>query len=352
MSSRRRRATHAGSWYDSSSERLRSSLSDWLQRANQHSLPPSDATVHAVIAPHAGYSYSGSTAAHAYAAVNPRRFTRVIVLGPSHHVFLKDRCAVSQAHALETPLGELPVDRDVVEGLLELGDRHAQFVPMDIHMDEAEHSIEMHLPYIRHVFAGVDVKVVPIVVGSLSEEKERHFGRVFADWLGDGETFFVISSDFCHWGSRFRYQPVDADAQCIWQGIERLDREAMTIIESGDHSAYSRYQLRTENTICGRHAIAILMIALAYCTASTGRVFTSRFVRYKQSSRCVKMSDSSVSYASAHIQTGPDVNGTPERVGAGNGGISGGVGGGEGAGNVTGAAVAAATAGHSHLRRN
>lgn len=260
-------------------------------------------TVHAVIAPHAGFSYSGSTAAYAYSAVDVRRFSRVFVLGPSHHVYLRDRCAVSDAHSLETPLGELPVDRDVVDGLLDTDDRSARFVKMTTEMDEAEHSIEMHLPYIRHIFAGRDVKVVPIVVGSLSEEKERNFGRMLSAWIGDGETFFVISSDFCHWGSRFGYTRVDRTLQNIWQGIERLDREGMSCIESGDHSAFCNYQRRTENTVCGRHPIGVLMSALAYCQANTGRSFTTNFVRYKQSSRCESMTDSSVSYASGLIQT-------------------------------------------------
>lgn len=301
MSTRRRRATHAGSWYDASPDHLRRSLSSWLAHASQS--VSSSPNIHAIIAPHAGYSYSGSTAAYAYTAVDPRRFSRIIILGPSHHVYLKDRCAVSDAHILETPLGDLLVDRDVIDGLLENSDRNTRFVKMSSDMDEAEHSIEMHLPYIRLVFSGLDVKVVPIVVGSLSEDKERQFGRVLSSWIGDGETFFVISSDFCHWGTRFRYTRLDRNVEYIWQSIERLDREGMGCIESGDHCSFCRYQTRTENTVCGRHPIGVLMSALTYCSSHSNRTFNTRFVRYKQSSRCVKMTDSSVSYASALVQT-------------------------------------------------
>lgn len=302
-SSRRRRATHAGSWYEASEDRLGRSLRRWLENASTEARAPSGMTVHAVIAPHAGYSYSGSTAAYAYAALNPRRFSRVIVLGPSHHVYLRDRCAITDAHTLETPIGNLAVDREVVDGLLEHSDRKARFVRMGADMDEAEHSIEMHLPYLRHVFANTDVKIVPIVVGALSEDTEREFGRVFSPWLGDGETFFVISSDFCHWGTRFRYTRLDRIYNHIWQSIEHLDREGMSIIESGDHSAFCRYHQRTENTICGRHPIGVLMSALSHCSAHCDREFGTSFVRYKQSSRCMKMSDSSVSYASALVYT-------------------------------------------------
>lgn len=312
-STRRRRATHAGSWYEARPERLRKSLTTWLSAAAAHgslgvasSVSPSLSASHpvyAVIAPHAGYSYSGKAAAYAYAAVDPRRFSRVFILGPSHHVYLADRCAVSDATTLETPLGDLPVDREVADGLLEHSDSSAKFVKMTSDMDAAEHSVEMHLPYIRHVFRDVDVKVVPIVVGSLSEERERSFGKILSSWLGDGETFFIISSDFCHWGTRFRYTRIDRQSQYIYQSIERLDHEGMDAIESGDHSAYCSYQARTENTVCGRHPIGVLMSALSYCSRHSGRTFTTRFVRYEQSSRCVSMSDSSVSYASALVQT-------------------------------------------------
>lgn len=303
MSARRRRATHAGSWYEASPDKLRKSLQRWLGDAASALGSGANTEVHAIIAPHAGFSYSGRTAAYAYTGVDPSKFSRVIVLGPSHHVYLRDRCAVSAAHKLETPLGELPVDREVVDGLLENSNSSARFVTMGPDMDEAEHSIEMHLPYIRHVFNDVNVKVVPIVVGSLSEEKERAFGRVLSSWIGDGETFLVVSSDFCHWGSRFGYTRVDRDGGYIWQSIERLDREAMGCIESGDLSAFSNYQRRTENTVCGRHPIGVLMSALEYCSAHSNRTFTTRFVRYDQSSRCMSMTDSSVSYASAWVQT-------------------------------------------------
>lgn len=364
-STRRRRATHAGSWYDSSSVALQRSLSSWLQHAasNGDLQAPQGHTVHAIIAPHAGYSYSGPTAAYAYAAINAARFSRVFILGPSHHVYLRDRCAVTDAHVLDTPVGPLPVDRDVVDGLLQQGyrdssdgrggggggsrgdsisgstnhnnntnshhhlnnhtnsnnntnTRHQQqhdlddltFVKMSLDMDEAEHSIEMHLPYVRQVFSSPDVKVVPIVVGALSEAKERQFGRALSSWLGDGETFFVVSSDFCHWGTRFRYTMRTHDLP-IWRSIERLDHEGMEIIEMGDHAEFCRYQYRTENTICGRHPIGVLMAALSACSAASDNHvrFHTKFVKYKQSSKCLKLSDSSVSYASALVYT-PDHN--------------------------------------------
>lgn len=296
---RRRRASHAGSWYSASAQSLRRSLTRWLESAmgapSAHPRP--FPALRAIIAPHAGYSYSGRIAAYAYAAVDASRIMRVFVLGPSHHVYLQNRCALSGAAVLDTPLGPLPVDVDTVNALYE----HAPslFQPLALDADENEHSVEMHLPYLRHVFTGRHVNVVPVVVGNLSEAKEREIGAVLAPWLADESTLFVISSDFCHWGTRFdyvRYEPSDGD---IWQSIEKLDRQGMRCIESGCHHTYAEYQQNTENTVCGRHPIGVLMGAIAQLKETHSLNIETRFVKYDQSSKCRSMDDSSVSYASA-----------------------------------------------------
>lgn len=96
-----------------------------------------------MIAPHAGYSFSGPTAAWAYKHVQPAGISRVFILGPSHH-FYTPRCSVSACASYATPLGDLALDLDVVAALRATG----VFDVMDLSVDEAEHSIELHLPYI------------------------------------------------------------------------------------------------------------------------------------------------------------------------------------------------------------
>lgn len=150
---------------------------------------------------HAGYSYSGPPAAYAYSCIPTAVSTdsppirRVFILGPSHHFYL-DGCALSRCDAYETPLGDLPLDRSTVDALHATG----EFDWMSQDTDEDEHSIEMHLPYVRKVFKGRDdLSIVPILVGATSTSKEAHFGKILAPYLADPENFFVISSDFCHW---------------------------------------------------------------------------------------------------------------------------------------------------------
>lgn len=97
---------------------------------------------------------------------------------------------------------------------------------MSISVDEAEHSIEMHLPYIAKVM--VDFKdyftIVPILVGSLTTGEEELYGSILAPYLADPQNLFVISSDFCHWGRRFRYTFYDKSWGEIHQSIQTLDR--------------------------------------------------------------------------------------------------------------------------------
>jgi MEMO1 family protein len=174
---------------------------------------------------------------------------------------------------------------------------------MDSRVDEAEHSVEMHLPYLRHVFGadagpGGRVQFIPVVIGSLSEGTDKLLGNAFARWLADGESLFVVSTDFCHWGSRFGYAPIDDKGGEIWQSIERLDREGMAVVESRSGDAFAEYIARTRNTVCGRFPIMVLLRAMEKSCLDSSRI---QFVHYEQSSKCKCRGDSSVSYASAHV---------------------------------------------------
>lgn len=103
-------------------------------------------------------------------------------------------------------------------------DATKEFQWMDMKTDVDEHSIEMHLPYIAKVMEGHDFTIVPVLVGSLDPEVEQMYGEIFAPYLADPSNLFVISSDFCHWGSRFRYTYYDKSAGPIWKSIENLDK--------------------------------------------------------------------------------------------------------------------------------
>ncbi|XP_051208002.1 uncharacterized protein [Lolium perenne] len=281
-----RRASHAGSWYTNNASKLEEELDGWLMAAGLTKSPD----VRAVIAPHAGYSYSGRCAAYAFGNIDPTNISRVFLLGPSHHYYTP-KCALSKATVYSTPIGDLPVDQEVIEELKATG----KFEFMDLNVDEAEHSMEMHLPYLSKVFKGHNVKVVPILVGAVSSQNEAMYGQLLSKYVEDPKNFFSVSSDFCHWGSRFSYTYYDKNHGAIHQSIEALDRLGMEIIETGDPDAFKQYLQEYENTICGRHPISVLLHMLKHCSTK----IKVGFVRYEQSSQCKSMRDSSVSYASA-----------------------------------------------------
>jgi AmmeMemoRadiSam system protein B len=105
-----RDASHAGSWYDSCGEVLRSQLTGWLEKAvaEGESVTGVQGACRAVIAPHAGYSFSGPCAAHAYRHLDHTAVTRVFLLGPSHHHFTR-RCCLTTCSTYDTPLGGITV---------------------------------------------------------------------------------------------------------------------------------------------------------------------------------------------------------------------------------------------------
>jgi AmmeMemoRadiSam system protein B len=143
--------------------------------------------------------------------------------------------------------------------------------------------------------------------------------RALAKYLDDPSIFFAISSDFCHWGSRFDYTPYNKELGPIHKYIEALDFEGIEVkalfglcppyahkflthlptqlIQKQDPAQFHAYLKRTKNTICGRHPIAVLLNAIE--AAETA--FEVKFTRYAQSEAITRADESSVSYASAVI---------------------------------------------------
>jgi AmmeMemoRadiSam system protein B len=155
----------------------------------------------------------------------------------------------------------------------------------------------MQLPFIAHILKQ-HAQVVPILIGQINQHDIKRYAEIFAQFIDREENFFVISSDFCHWGKRFGYTPYDESKGEIWESIAHMDKQAMKIIESQNADEFESYLAKTKNTICGRRAILLFLRALEF----TKRKFEIKFIHYAQSNKCFKMSDSSVSYAAAEIK--------------------------------------------------
>jgi AmmeMemoRadiSam system protein B len=129
----------------------------------------------AVIAPHAGFSYSGPIAAFAYKNMDLRGINKIFVLGPSHHFYLRG-CALTGCSQYQTPCGNLQIDLAMNEELLAMGIFEEN---MSLAVDQDEHSIEMQLPYLALAIAatGRPITIVPILIGALDASTEALYGR-------------------------------------------------------------------------------------------------------------------------------------------------------------------------------
>lgn len=198
----------AGLFYPGEAATLRASVVECLATAPT-SGQTSSPTPKAIIAPHAGYVYSGPIAAAAYARIAPSRdtITRVALLGPAHRVAFEG-LAVSDADAFATPLGRVPLDREAIERIATL----PQVRTLDA-AHASEHSLEVHLPFLQEVLG--DFRLVPLVVGDATADE---VGEVLDALWGGPETLIVISSDLSH------YHDYDA--------ARRLDRATSRAIET------------------------------------------------------------------------------------------------------------------------
>ena len=238
-----RYAAVAGTFYPASAGALSTAVRAYLAAAvspgaGAHALAPK-----AIIAPHAGYIYSGAIAAAAYARFAPvaDRVRRVVLLGPCHRVAVRG-LAVSGSDAFETPLGRLPVDVAARDAILAL----PQVKILDATHAE-EHSLEVHLPFVQEVFG--DVAIVPLVVGEASaEEVAEVIDRL---WGGD-ETVFVISSDLSHFLDYERARALDARTRAA---IERLDPEAI-----GHDQACGRIPIAGMLTVARRRGLTVITL--------------------------------------------------------------------------------------------
>jgi hypothetical protein len=217
----------AGRFYPDNRVALSAMVQDFLN------LPATDTPApKALIAPHAGYTYSGPIAATVYARLyNSRdRIRRVILSGPSHRVGFRGLAASSAAY-FRTPLGDVPVASEAVQSVLDL----PQVSLLD-HAHAQEHSLEVHLPFLQTVLK--DFTLVPLVAG---EAEPMEIAAVLDRLWGGEETLIVVSSDLSHY--------LDYLTAC------ELDRRTSNAIEQ------LRYEDINREQACGRIPVSGLLYA-------------------------------------------------------------------------------------------
>jgi AmmeMemoRadiSam system protein B/AmmeMemoRadiSam system protein A len=212
----------AGLFYPGDQHTLQTIVDDLLQQSPRFTLQPK-----AMIVPHAGYMYSGSTAARAYSSLDKFADTikKVVMLGPAHMVYFKG-IALDSANYFATPLGDIPIDESLRRQALKL-----PFVQSLSQAHSKEHCLEVQLPFCQRVLG--DFTLLPFVVGDCSKEQVMQLLDVV--W-GGPETLIVISSDLSHYLPYAVAQQKDSET-CLF--IDSLEEEAI-----GHDSACGYYPLR------------------------------------------------------------------------------------------------------------
>ena len=249
----------AGSWYPGNPEELRKFF-----REVSAETEPDEETI-ALIMPHAGYVYSGTAAGLAAARVKGLAFERVILLAPSHRAYLNDQFCLPDAETFSTPMGDVQVDTDAVNALLQ----NEHFLRDDrIHRNE--HSTQLEIPFLQYMLQP-GFRLLPIIVGICSEEILTGAARALKPLI-DSKTLVVASSDFTHYGRRFGYMPYGNEAE---SRVRERDCECARLLSRMETEEVLRRF--TGGTICGiTPAMIISRIAeLKGRTGCTGLFCTS-----------------------------------------------------------------------------
>ena len=191
-----RPAAVAGMFYPGHEKELRNTVQNYLQSAGEHESELKIAldeisSMHMLIVPHAGYIYSGKTAALAYQLLQQfkNKIRRVLLLGPAHRVWLTG-AALPEADTFETPLGHITLDRELMENML--GDYSWITISDQAHAEE--HCLEVQLPFLQESLN--DFKIVPLVVGDTDSEL---LAQMILKLAEDDQTLIVISTDLSHY---------------------------------------------------------------------------------------------------------------------------------------------------------
>jgi AmmeMemoRadiSam system protein B len=168
-----------------------------------------------MIVPHAGYAYSGSTAAHAFAAIRGREIDTVIAVGPSHRDYF-DGISVYPGRAYRTPLGDVEIDGPLRTQLTDQG------ILRSLAGHRAEHSVEVQLPFLQRVLPRFTF--VPLIMGSQSRENCVHLADALAHVAQGRKVLILASSDLSHFHPQ--HEALERDAR-VRGFVERFDAEGL-----------------------------------------------------------------------------------------------------------------------------
>ncbi|MBC7187114.1 MAG: AmmeMemoRadiSam system protein B [Calditrichaeota bacterium] len=239
----------AGAWYSDNPTTLRTTIEKWLDQAPDAGV---EGEIYGLLAPHAGYEYSGPTAAVSYRQVRGRKYDAVVILGPSHREFFSG-VSVFNGEGYRTPLGVAAVDKELAaaiakaDPLISLGEAGHR---------GAEHSIEAQVPFLQVALPGI--KIVPIAMLDDSWETCRRLGAAIASAAAGRKVLIVASSDLYHGES--------------YAACNASDAQTLAQVESMDPQAFCKGARAGKFAACGTGPIAAMQHAAQLLGATQARV--------------------------------------------------------------------------------
>ena len=230
----------AGQWYPGHAQGLREAVVRYLASAE---VALADGKVWGVVAPHAGFVYSGPVAAYSFQAVAAMQPEVVVVISPYHRGH-HDPLLTTAHDAYQTPFGNIPVAHDVLRLLDDALQKQQSWGLTPIRCDQ-EHAIEIELPFLQHVIG--DFALVPLMMVDQSVAAAQALGEALAACLADRDVLFVASSDLSHF-----YTQVKAAV---------FDQEMLRRVSAFDPAAVIYAEQEDVGFACGRGAIAATMWA-------------------------------------------------------------------------------------------
>src|SRR5512139_2041671 len=212
----------AGKWYEGDPKMLARLVDEYLDEAQ---LPELDGEVIAVIAPHAGHTYSGAVAGYAFAALRGREPDLVAVVAPMHHPYFEP--IITTTHdAYTTPLGKIPVDKDALSELDAALKSELGFGLSPISRDP-EHSLEIELPFLQRALSS-EWKLLPVMDRAREPRVSQGLGKALAQVLRDKNFVMVASTDLSHF---YNQQTALTYDRAMLNEIESFDPEAAFDLE-------------------------------------------------------------------------------------------------------------------------
>ena len=247
-----------------------------------------DKEIIGVIAPHAGYAYSGGGQAWCYKEIRESKVADVYVVIGTNHTSLKTCLTIED---FETPFGVVRIDNEFIETLM----NHSKIIE-NKETHNHEHSIEVQLPFLQFVNRDYlkNMKIVPILVSS--DIKYEDLARAIVETATelDKKICVICSSDFTHYGINYSYMPFHDNVQ---EEMRKLDGGAIGFIKEFDSFGFVNYVEETGATICGYSSIAVLIEIAKLMKSSKVEV-----MQYYTSGDVTKDYSSAVGYGSVVVR--------------------------------------------------